>query len=75
VAIALITVVKGDIDGVNRDFITPDPYQTGTLRAFLNGCVHRAEDNDGWEETSSTGFRMKSAPVTGDTVSAYYVPL
>lgn len=68
-------VVTGTINGVNTTFFTSVPYLAGTLAAFLNGQLKRADLDDGWIETNPSigAFDYKEPPVTDDVVQAFYL--
>ncbi len=65
---AVIRAAIGDVDGVNRDYTTPETYEAGTLRVIHNGLTRL----EGYVETSTTSFRMDVAPRTGDVLLTYY---
>lgn len=71
----IIRVCSGVIDGSNLVFQTPAQYVPGSVRVFVNGQLLRADFDDGWVELGGDKIRLKIAPVVGDTVSAYFVPL
>ena len=60
----------GTVDGANKTFYTPTPYQTGTLSYFLNGQLKQQANDDGWFETDPSSGRvdLKEAPLPGDAV-------
>jgi len=69
---------NGTINGVNKDFSTPTPYQPGSLFVFWNGQLLPLDDDDGHDEIDpGTGaFRTRVAPVGGesqDKVWARYI--
>ena len=66
--------VIGVVNGVNLDFATPSPYVSGSLRAFLNGRLVTQWLDDGFNEVdpSAGTFRMKVAPIAGDTLYGFY---
>jgi hypothetical protein len=66
--------LTGDIDGVNRDFYTSNPYYPDRLVVFSDGAFTDIDLDDGWEETDYlTGhIRMKEAPQSGDVLWAWY---
>lgn len=68
-------VAFGAIDNVNTTYVLSTPYQPGTLAAFLNGQLKRADFMDGWIETNpaSGTFDLKQAPETGDVVQAFFI--
>lgn len=64
----------GTVDGINTTFQTQVPYQTGSVRAFVNGLVRVQGDEDGWTEGGGSTIELTEAPKTGDRVSFYYIP-
>jgi hypothetical protein len=68
-------VAVGAINDINTIYFVSTPYRPGTLAAFLNGQLKRADYMDGWLETNpATGqFDMKQAPETGDVVQAFFL--
>ncbi len=64
----------GTIDGVNRDFVTPTSYVSGTLNAFRNGRLVTKVLEDGFEEiVPNLGtFMMKVAPELNDVLFCFY---
>ena len=65
----------GAVDGANRDFAAPEPYEPGTLRALRNGRLLSRDFDDGYEEVdpSAGTFRLRVAPKTGDVIFCFYV--
>jgi len=61
-------------DGARTDFTAPSPYLAGTLRAFRNGRLVATDQDDGFLELAPAAgtFRMRRAPLTGDTLFAFY---
>jgi hypothetical protein len=61
---ARIEPAIGVVDGLNRDFRAPLPFQAESLVVFLNGQQLKRQLENGWEEIDpSLGtFRMKVAP-------------
>jgi hypothetical protein len=71
--IAGFFTVTGDIDGVNRNFVTETPFATGTLRGVVNGITYPIDDeNFGITEISDTEFQFNVAPKVGFIVQAFY---
>lgn len=68
-------VATGAIDGANTIFFVSTPYLPGTLAAFLNGQLKRADYNDGWLEAGPIAgrFDLKQPPETGDVVQAFFI--
>lgn len=66
--------VTGVIDGANRDFATPTGYVALSLRVLLNGRIVARDHDDGYDEQVPAvgAFRMKIAPIVGDTLFAFY---
>jgi len=74
----------GTVDGANKTFYTPTPYQAGTLALLLNGQLKVRDNDDGWFETDPSSGRvdLKEAPLPGDAdepaddvVQFYYIPI
>lgn len=63
----------GDVDGVNLEFATVWPYVPGSLNVFVGGHMRHPDDEDGWEETGASTFRMRDAPLRPDRVVVRYV--
>lgn len=60
-------------DGVLRQFATPTPYRSGSIRVFVNGIVYPPDDPIfGWVEINSTTIELVVAPRTGDFMQAFY---
>jgi hypothetical protein len=57
----------GPINGINRNFSTPTPYEAGSLYTLPDGQLWEQDDDEGPEElTPSLGtFRMRTAPRNG----------
>jgi len=64
----------GTIDGVNKDFAAPLPYEPGTLRALRNGRLLARDFEDGYDELDPPlgTFRLRRAPVPGDVVYVFF---
>ena len=71
----LIEVARGPTDGTNRDFYLSSSYSPGSTVVFLNGSALRKDWDNGWIEYGSNHIVMREAPLTGDTVQVYYLPL
>jgi len=69
----LVEDAIGVINGFNTSYATPTPYQSGTLRAFLNGQLIAATDDDGPTETGADTFSMGLPPRTGDRLRVRYL--
>jgi hypothetical protein len=59
-------------DGNRKSFPTGSEYIPGTLAVIINGLDRKADEADGWIETSSTSFELKVAPETEDDVIIQY---
>lgn len=60
-------------DGVNRQFSTPTPFQTGSIRVFVNGKVYESDHPIfGWVEITSSLIELVVAPKSGDYMEAFY---
>jgi len=70
----VIRVLSGVFNGVNTVFVTPSAYLAGSVQVWRNGVLLRADADDGWVELGHRRIAMKTAPVAGDTLAAYYVP-
>jgi hypothetical protein len=77
VALPILEVPTGAIDGVNQTFTTSQPYGPGNIRVFLNGLLQRRDFVDGWFETDPAAGRLtlKEAPRSTDVVQVYYMPV
>lgn len=63
----------GDIDGVNRLFVTPTPYVSGTIKVIWNGqVVNDTDDEQGWIEINEDTIQTKIAPMVEDQLQAFY---
>ena len=71
----IIESADGIVDGANRVYETSIPYLPGSLRVFLNGFLLRRDLEDGWAELGDKEVRMNEAPLTGDIVQLYYLPM
>ncbi len=76
-ALPIIEVPSGAIDGVNKVFTTSQPYTPGEISVFLNGLLQRRDFDDGWIETNPGAgiVTLKEAPQTTDVVQVYYLPV
>lgn len=63
----------GAIDGANRVFDVSLPYQTGTVRLWVNGVLVRSLDDDGFDELGGTTIEAREAPFPGDTLTVRYL--
>lgn len=53
----------GTVDGANRNFTTPAPFVTGTIKSIINGVVYEStDDNYGFTEVSSSEIQLNTAP-------------
>lgn len=59
----------GDIDGLNKNFVTPTPYLTNSLRVFKNGLQ---ETPNYVTEIPPSEFELDTAPLIGDTIEVDY---
>lgn len=76
-ALPIIEVPSGAIDGINTVFVTSQPYAPGEISVFLNGLLQRKDFDDGWIETNPGAgiVTLKEAPQTTDVVQVYYLPV
>lgn len=67
-------VLAGTINGSNTTFTTSTPYETGTLKVYLNGQLLTQGSAEDWVETTpgSGTFDFNTAPESGDEITAYY---
>lgn len=72
-----LVVAQGLINGLNRVFLTGEPYVSGSTAYILNGRIHSQGTLDsrfGYVESNSdTGeITVNEAPVDGDVVLIYF---
>jgi hypothetical protein len=72
-ALALLRVLTGSVDGVNVVFQTPYPYRPGSVRIFLDGQLKREDFDDGWIELGYDKVQLKIPPESGRVVQAYFL--
>lgn len=65
---------QGEINGANTTFGTSFIYARNSLRVFLNGQLLRKDWENGWSELPFNQFKMKLAPVAGDSLQVNYLP-
>lgn len=66
--------LSAGVNGVNQNFATSLPYQSGTLKVFWNGLLREASETTfGWSETGASTFQTNTAPVVGDSIHARYL--
>lgn len=70
--IATIQPVIGIVDGENKTFQSPSPYELGSLRVWQNGRLLQGELDNGFVEETPPTFRMKIAPRFGSTLKCFY---
>lgn len=69
----VIKALNGTVDGVNTDFTVPTQYVLGTIRVIVNGVVYSPSDTQwGYTELNDTTIRMKTAPLAGFKMQAFY---
>ena len=61
----------GDVDGVNTAFTTSSDYKPGSLQVFVNGIFGGDVTELGGKDFELLG----GAPLPGDTVAVYYLPI
>lgn len=61
----------GAVDGLNVNFSTVHPFQTGGLLVYINGL--RQCDPQDYVETSTQAFQLTQAPLIGDSVRVDYL--
>jgi hypothetical protein len=66
--------LSGVVNGSNTTFTTPTAYVTGSIRIIVNGLFYEEDDDEyGWSEIDGTTIQMDNAPLTGDTIQAFYL--
>jgi hypothetical protein len=73
VALPVIELLDGVIDGNNKLFLTSANYITGSVRVFRNGALLEASLVDGWTELGGKRVLLKEAPKDTDIMQAYYL--
>jgi len=70
-----IEEASGIVNGLNRDFTTANPYQSGTLFVLGNGQLWPADDDATADEVNPAlgTFRLRIAPADNDRVMVRYV--
>ena len=65
----------GNVNGLNADFSTSRPYQSGTLYILGNGQLWPADDDESADELSPAAgtFRLRTAPADNDRVLVRYI--
>lgn len=65
----------GNVNGLNVDFATSNPYQSGTLYVLGNGQLWPSDDDESADELdpSAGTFRLRVAPRDNDRVLIRYI--
>lgn len=65
----------GNINGVNQDFSTSIPYQSGTLFILWNGQLLAQDDDEGHDEVDPGlgTFRTRVPPIGGSKPAKLWV--
>jgi hypothetical protein len=61
----------GNINGINLNYTTANPYTSGHLAVYLNGL--RLRRTNDYIETGSQTFQILAAPLAGDSLSVDYM--
>lgn len=64
--------MSGAIDGVNMQFCTTHPYETGTITVYLNGLKLTVGSGNDFIEGPGNCITMFYAPLPGDVLTAEY---
>lgn len=65
----------GPTTGTNLYFTTKSPYVRGSTVVFLNGFALTKGGANGWEELPPNRIKFNEAPLKGDVVQVYYLPM
>jgi hypothetical protein len=65
----------GPVNGSNKVFEVSADYRPGTTRVWRNGALQRQDLTDGWTELGGKKIEMNEAPVTGDIIQIFFVPI
>ena len=71
----IIEALSGAVNGFNVTFETSRLYVGGSVMVFVNGVVRRSDYDDGWIESGGNRITLKEAPLEGDVVQVYYLPV
>lgn len=72
---ASIEPLNGTVDGINKLFTTDNWYKTGSVVVYHNGLAMRQDLDDGWTELGQNKIELNEAPIAGDIMQAYYIPI
>jgi hypothetical protein len=68
-----VHLASGTIDGVNDEFGTPTDYDSGSLRAIVNGAIYDPSDEQyGLTELTGNTFRLNTPPKAGFILQVSY---
>jgi hypothetical protein len=63
----------GPCNGSNLDFFMTADGDPDSLWVWLNGQLIMRTDTDGFEIISSNGYRLRKAPIIGDSIRHRYI--
>ena len=70
-----IEILYGVTDGTNLIFSTSMNYAPGSVNVFRNGILLVSSFDDGFIELGHKRVQLKSAPVAGEIIQAFYLPV
>lgn len=73
--VPFIEPLYGQTNGVNLIYQTSKDYLTGSVQVFRNGLLLEAALVDGFIELGNKKIQMKVAPISGEVLQAYYLPV
>lgn len=67
-------ILVGAINGSNRTFTFPNSqsYVSGTVTLIWNGLAIPQSDTNGFSEVNTNTILLNFAPISGDTIVAFY---
>lgn len=70
-----LEIPTGAINGVNRVFTVSRSYITQSVAVYFSGTLHRADNTDGWVETSPLlgTITLNEAPLIGDDIQVLFL--
>lgn len=74
-SLPFIEPLYGQTNGINQIFQTSMNYTPGSVQVFRNGLLLEASLDDGFVELGAKKIQMKIAPIPGEVLQAYYLPV
>lgn len=70
-----IEIGQGPVNGSNTIFSVSADYRAGSVVVLINGQLKVPENDDGLVELGGRLIALKEAPLLGDVVQFFYMPL